>query len=88
MEGSTALVISLIFLTAGGATGAVMMAEDAGWMGNHDGGVDGVSRAEPLPYGSWDGSGSCSLGRDAGDCGSGGDCGTTVEDPTGGGCCC
>ncbi len=90
MEGSTGIVLAIVILAAGGAAGAVMMA-DGSLIGGSDGDVPGLAQVQPLPYSSNDDGGSCSLGRDAGDCvqASGG-CslqadGTSTED--GGGCC-
>lgn len=87
MEGSTAICLAMIVLAAG----AVMMT-DGSLIGGSDGDPSGLSQVEPLPYGGGDDDGSCSLGRDAGDCGqaSGGcsqqDDGTSTQD--GSGCCC
>ncbi len=86
MEGSTAMVLAILVLAAGGAAGAVMMA-DGSLIGGSDGDdVAGLSQVEPLPYGDVDG--SCSLGRAEGDCASG-DCSVPDEDDQdSGGCCC
>ena len=91
MEGGTAIVLAIIVLAGGGATGAVMMAEDGDWMGGHDDGGNGVQQVEPLPYQSDDGSGSCSLGRGDGavDCDqASGGCSSQEDAPSDGGCCC
>lgn len=90
MEGSTAMVLAIIVLAAGGAAGAVMMA-DGSLIGGSDGDTSGLSQVEPLPYGGGDDGGSCSLGRDASDCDHASegcslqDYGTSTQD--GGGCC-
>ena len=85
MEGSSTLIIALIVLAAGGATGAALMV-DGGLMADTD--AEGVQLVEALPYGDVDG--SCSLDRAVGDCGTGAEgCSTPTDTaPSSGGCCC
>jgi len=85
MEGSTAMMIAIVVLAAGGATGAVMMT-DGELLDNADAG--NVQQVEALPYDDVDG--SCSLGRAVGDCGAGAEGCSTPDDtaPDDGGCCC
>ena len=84
MEGSSPLIIAIIVLAAGGATGAALMV-DGGLMDSGD--TANVQQVEALPYGDVDG--SCSLGRAEGDCGAGAEgCSTEDTAPSGGGCCC
>jgi hypothetical protein len=92
MEGGTAIALAMIVLAGGGATGAVMMGDDFGWMGGQHGDMMGLERSEPLPYGGEDG--SCYLERGEGyeGCDEGyEECeleeGTGYEQG-GGGCCC
>jgi hypothetical protein len=82
MEGSSAIVIAILVLAGGGATGAVLMT-DGGLL--DDNGPDRVQQVQPLPYGNVDG--SCSLGRSEGDCVTV-ECSTpAADDDSGGGCC-
>ena len=91
MEGSTGIVLAIIVLAAGGAAGAAMMA-DGSLMGGSDGDASGLTQVEPLPYSGGDGGETCSLGRDAGDCGQASEGCSQQDDGTstgdGGGCCC
>jgi hypothetical protein len=67
MEGSTAMILAMMVLAGGGATGAVLMTEGV-LLGDADAG--GVTQVEPLPY---DGVGTCFRGADTGPtCGTGG----------------
>ena len=90
MEGSTGIVLAILILAAGGAAGAVMMA-DGNLIGGSDGDVSGLAQVQPLPYDGGAGGESCSLGRDASDCDHASSGCSVPDDGTstqgGGGCC-
>jgi hypothetical protein len=86
MEVSTAMIVAIAVIAGGGATGAVMIAEgDLDLTGNDD--TVGINQVEALPY--EEGDGTCSLGRDAGDCAmASAGCSVPGGDASGSGGCC